>query len=350
MDWLTTLGRDRVGQLLDAAPDPTVVLDPGGTLLFLNQRVAEVFGYPRDELAGQHIRVLVPDWDLAELRAATAHQLTPTGFARHRSGHTVPVELSVAALDEPEGQLTVFLHDLSARIRLEREADRMRDELIANISHELRTPLTSILGYLELLSELGEDELGPEARRLVDVVRRNAGRELRLVNDLLAVSFVDEYLARNTLELIDLTALAAQVVEEHQPFSRGADLELSFEAEDAVMVRGDGDRLVRVLENLLVNACKFSPPGGQVRVAVTAERAEAVLTVADTGIGVSEAERARLFERMYRAPGAIDRHVEGAGLGLAIAKAIVDAHSGTITIDSAPGAGTVVRVAMPLVG
>ena len=74
-----------------------------------------------------------------------------------------------------------------------------------------------------------------------------------------------------------------------------------------------------------------------------------MLTVADTGIGVSEAERARLFERMYRAPGAIDRHVEGAGLGLAIAKAIVEAHSGTITLDSTPGAGTLVRVAMPLV-
>ncbi len=349
MDWLTTLDRDRVGQLLEAAPEPTVVLDPEGTLLFHNQRVAEVFGYPGDELAGRHISVLVPDWDLAEIRAVSARELTPTGVARHQEGHTVPIELTVASLDGPGGQVTVFLRDVSARIQREREADRTRDELIANISHELRTPLTSILGYLELLGELGEDELGPQARQLVEVVRRNAGRELRLVNDLLAVSFVDEYLARNTLELIDLAAVAAQVVEEHQPFAKGAGLDLSLQAAGAVPVLGDADRLVRVLENLVVNACKFSPSGGEVRVGVAPEGEEAVLTVADTGIGVSEAERARLFERMYRAPGAIDRHVEGAGLGLAIAKAIVEAHSGTITLDSTPGAGTLVRVAMPLV-
>ena len=348
MDWLTTLDSDRVGQLLDAAPDPTVVLDPEGTMLFLNQRVAEVFGYPRDELVGNHIRVLVPDWDLAEVRAVSARQLTPIGVALHRNGHTVPIELTVAALGGPGGQVTVFLRDISARIRLEQEADRMRDELIANISHELRTPLTSILGYLELLGELGEDELGPEARQLVEVVRRNAGRELRLVNDLLAVSFVDEYLARHTLELIDLAAVAAQVVEEHQPFAGGAGLELSLQAAGAVAVRGDADRLVRVVENLVVNACKFSPPGGEIRVAVAAEGGDAVLTVTDTGIGISEAELTRLFERMYRAPGAIDRHVEGAGLGLSIAKAIVEAHSGTITVDSTPGTGTVVRVAVPL--
>jgi PAS domain S-box-containing protein len=347
VEWLSTLSSERVGRLLDAAPDPTVVVDASGALRFLNERVAEVFGYRRNELVGQDVRTLVPDWDLGELRRATARQLIPTTVARHRNGHTLPIEVTVVPLDGPDGQVTAFLRDISARIRLEQEADRMRDELIANISHELRTPLTSIVGYLELLGELDDSEVGPHARRLIDIVARNAHRELRLVNDLLAVSFVDEDRARMQFEPVDLGVVAAQVVEDHQIFARGAGLEINHETEESVVVRGDADRLVRLLENLVVNSCKFSPPGGVVRVRVAADGANAQLTVVDTGIGVSEAERAKIFERMYRAPGAIVRQVEGAGLGLSIAKAIVDAHSGTISVDSTPGQGTTVRVALP---
>jgi PAS domain S-box-containing protein len=347
VDWLTTLDSERVGRLLDAAPDPTVVVDGSGALRFANERVAEVFGHRREELVGQHVHTLVPDWNLADLRRGTAQQLVPTTVARHRNGHTLPVEVTVVPLDGMDGQVTVFLRDISARLRLEQEADRMRDELIANISHELRTPLTSIVGYLELLHELDESELGPQARRLLDVVARNAHRELRLVNDLLAVSFVDEDRARMQFEPVDLGVLAAQVVEDHQVFARGAGLQVTHEAQESVVVRGDADRLTRLLENLVVNSCKFSPPGGVVRVVVGADRSDALLTVVDTGIGVTEAERARIFDRMYRAPGAIVRQVDGAGLGLSIAKGIVDAHSGTIAVESAPGQGTTVRVTLP---
>ncbi|HRD60405.1 MAG TPA: PAS domain-containing sensor histidine kinase [Nocardioides sp.] len=350
MDWLTTLTSERAGRLLDAAPDPTVVVDGSGALRYANERVAEVFGHPREELIGRDVRTLVPDWNLAELQRPAAQQLVPTTVARHRNGHTLPVEVTVVPLGgpgDPDGQVTVFLRDISARVRLEQEADRMRDELIANISHELRTPLTSIVGYLELLHELDETQLGQQARRLLEVVARNAHRELRLVNDLLAVSFVDEDHARMHLEPVDLGVVAAQVVEDHQLFARGAGLEVTYEAEESVIVRGDADRLVRLLENLVVNSCKFSPPGGAVRVLVTAEGPDAVLTVIDTGIGVSEAERTKIFDRMYRAPGAIVRQVDGAGLGLSIAKGIVDAHSGTIVVDSTPGQGTTVRVTLP---
>lgn len=348
MDWLTTLESGRVGQMLDAAPDPTMVIDVDGVLTFVNEGMVAAFGHAREELLGTQVQDLIPGWDLAELSSLTASGLTPRGIARHRSGDDVPIETSVANLDGSDGHVIVFLRDISARIRLEREADRMRDELIANISHELRTPLTSILGYAELLGELGDDELGPHARALVEVVRRNAGRELRLVNDLLAVSFVDEDLARMRFEPVDLGVVASQVVEERQIFAHGAGLDVSVKVEGPVTVLGDADGLIRLVENLVINSCKFSPPGGQVRVSVEARGAIAMLTVTDTGIGVSKEELARIFDRMYRAPGAVERHVEGAGLGLSIAKTIVEAHSGTIGVDSALGKGTTVRVALPL--
>jgi len=347
VDWVTALGSDRVGRLLEAVPDPTLVADAAGRIQFANAQASMLLGRPRQELLSRTLHELLPEWDgrLAE----TATERPVAADAWHRNGGSVPVELTVVPLDETSDTVAVFLRDVRARLLLEQETDRMRDELIANVSHELRTPLTSIVGYLELLSELGEDELGPQARRLVEILARNALRELRLVNDLLAVSFVDDYLARTSLEPVELEVLAGQVVEEQQLFAHGAGLTLTLEVEESVVVRGNADRLVRLLENLVVNSCKFSPPGGQIRVGVAADGPDAVLTVSDTGIGVSEAERERIFERMYRAPGAIDRHVEGAGLGLSIAKAIVDAHSGTITIDSTPGEGTVVRVALPRV-
>ena len=350
MDWLTTLGGDRIGRLLDAVPDPTLVVDASGALQFANEQAASLFGSSRHDLLGRNVRDLVQGWSSVDILGPdSGGPAVSQTSARHRNGRTIPVELTVAPIDDSEGSVAVFLRDVRTRLQLEQEADRMRDELIANISHELRTPLTSIVGYLELISELGEDEVGTQARKLVEIVARNAVRELRLVNDLLAVSFVDEYLARTSLEQVDLSVLTGQIIEEQQLFAHGAGLALLLTAEDGVVVRGDADRLVRLLENLVVNSCKFTPPGGEIRVAVTGDGPDAVLTVEDTGIGVSEAERERIFERMYRAPGAIDRHVEGAGLGLSIAKAIVDAHSGTITLDSAPGRGTRVRVALPRV-
>ncbi|WP_292676707.1 HAMP domain-containing sensor histidine kinase, partial [Nocardioides sp.] len=276
----------------------------------------------------------------------------PATFLRHRSGHSVPVEVSLVPLDGDDGHVIAFLRDISARIQLEQEADRLRDELIANISHELRTPLTSVIGYLELLGELDEDELGPRARQLVDVIVRNAHRELRLVDDLLTVSFVEEDLARMRFEPVDLVPLARAAVEDHAVFMRAAGLDLGLEpgpdGDQPVLVRGDPDRLARVLDNLVVNACKFTPPGGRVRVRVASDGAHALLAVTDTGIGMNESERSRMFDRMYRAPGAVGRGANGAGLGLSIVKAIVDAHSGTIAVDSAPGRGTAVRVALPL--
>ena len=326
---MTSWGGDRIGRLLDAVPDPTLVVDASGVVQFANGQAAVMVGRPRHELLGRHVRELVPEWGTVERsqHESGAPAASPAS-ARHRNGRSIPVELTVTTIDDEAGVLAVFLRDVSAQLQLEQEADRMRDELIA---------------------ELGDDEVGPQARKLVEIVARNAVRELRLVNDLLAVSFVDEYLARTSLEQVDLGVLSGQVIEEQQLFAHGAGLALGLTAEDGVVVRGDADRLVRLLENLVVNSCKFTPPGGEIRVAVTGEGPDAVLTVADTGIGVSEAERERIFERMYRAPGAIDRHVEGAGLGLSIAKAIVDAHSGTITLDSAPGRGTRVRVTLPRV-
>jgi two-component system phosphate regulon sensor histidine kinase PhoR len=352
VEWLATLGSEGVARLLDAAPDPTLVIDAEGRIQVVSEQVTFMLGYPQHQLLGRDIRDLVPEWDVKATGDPAGRRTRSVGSARHRGGRAVPVEISAASIDSDvhDGALVaVFLRDISVQLQVEQEADRMRDELIANISHELQTPLTSINGYLELLTELGDDELGPQARKLVEIVHRNAKRELRLVDDLLTVTFIDENLARMATDLVDLAEVARAVVEEQRLFAGGAGLTLRFEAEGGATVRGDAHQLARVVASLVTNSCKFSPPGGEIQIVVSTDEASVTLTVADTGIGVSKAEGERLFERMYRAPGAIDRQVEGAGLGLAIVKAIAEAHSGTITLDSAVGVGTTVRVTLPRV-
>lgn len=343
----TRWGATTLERLLAAAPLASLVVDRSGTIRYEGGPCAGLLGYPSGVLTGAPVSRVLPEW--SDGRATTGRQQ-----ARRHDGASVPVEVTLVDLgaDDPSGAgaLTgLHLTDLSGQLLLEQENDELRDELVGNISHELRTPLTSVVGYLELALELGDDQLGPEARRLLQIVERNARRELRLVDDLLTVTFEVEQLSRMRRDPVDLGEVAARVVAAHQPSAHGGGLEVTVRADAPAVVRGDDGRLARALEHLLTNAFKFSPPGGQVRVDVSTGDATVTLTVADTGIGLSRAERDRLFERFYRAPGTMARNVEGAGVGLCVVKAVVEAHAGTVVVDSEVGRGTTVRLVLPRV-
>jgi signal transduction histidine kinase len=225
------------------------------------------------------------------------------------------------------------------------EADRLKDEFVALISHDLRTPLTSILGYLELTLE--DEELTSSQRSYLEVVERNAQRLLRLVSDLLFVARLEA----GQLELheseLDLVAVVQQSVHEAEPRAASGGITLKCETQPVQGVTADRGRMFQLLDNLVSNAIKFTPPGGEVRVSVGAADGAVRLEVADTGIGIPAAEQKRLFERFFRASTAADRQVQGTGLGLYIARAIVEAHGGEISFESETGRGTAFRVEIP---
>jgi signal transduction histidine kinase len=229
----------------------------------------------------------------------------------------------------------------------EREAEILKDQFFALVSHELRTPLTSIIGYLELVLE-DDDTLTDHHRRFLGVVERNARRLLRLVGDLLFVAHVEA--GRLALEVgeVDLRTLTTEAVEAARPRAEAKELVLEAAAQAMPRIAGDRDRLAQVLDNLVSNAVKFTPQGGTVTVRLVARDGEALVEVRDTGVGIPAAEQNRLFERFYRASTATDRAIPGVGLGLTIAKAIVEAHEGTLDFDSIEGAGTTFRVRLPL--
>jgi signal transduction histidine kinase len=208
------------------------------------------------------------------------------------------------------------------------------------------------MGYIDLT--LLDQSLSEQARRQLDVARKNTGRLLRLVNDLLLTAQTDQGHLALDRTLIDLATLVREAVQEVGARARNDGVRLEADLPELVRIQGDPLRLAQVVDNLLSNAVKYSLPGGLVQVSLTAGEADAdgrsmaVLSITDEGIGISAEDQERLFTRFFRAQEATERAIQGAGLGLSICKSLVEAHDGTIEVDSAPGAGTTFRVRLPV--
>jgi signal transduction histidine kinase len=225
-----------------------------------------------------------------------------------------------------------------------RELDKLKDALLATVSHELRTPLTSITGYLELLRLDGSGTLSKSQEQMLEVVDRNAHRLTRLVGDLLFVASLEEGAANLSLEDLDLSEVARESVEAVVPQADRAGIEVVLELQDWLPICGDRGRLSQLVDNLVSNAVKFTPPGGRIAVRALARNDKAVLEVADTGIGISPSDREQIFEPFFRSEVTARHAIQGAGLGLAIVKMIVEAHEATLSVESEEGAGTTFRV------
>jgi len=238
----------------------------------------------------------------------------------------------------------IVLHDITELRRLE----RVRQDFVANVSHEFKTPLTAIQGFAEtLLSGALEDE--QNNRRFLEIIRDHAVRLGRLTDDLLKLARIEA----GKLELEFQPVALADIMESCatttllKASQRNLSLDVSFPPE-LPPVRGDASLLREVLQNLLDNAVQYTQPGGKVSLSAVTHNSKAIVTVADTGIGIPLADKERIFERFYRVDAARSREVGGTGLGLSIAKHIVEAHGGRIWVDSAVGQGSQFHFSVPL--
>jgi PAS domain S-box-containing protein len=361
-----TAAERRLASVIETAHDALISMDSSGAITAWNPAAERLFGWPSNEAIGRKVAdVVIPPylreqhWEGLERFFATGEgpvigkRIEVPGL--HRDGHEFAVELTISAQRSGDDwSFNAFLHDISERKEAEaarEEADRIKDEFFALVSHELRTPLTSIVGYAELLAEEGD---GSEAlsdedrRRFVEVINRNGRRMLRLVGDLLFVARLEAGRLEMEQAEVDLPAIARQSVEAAMPHARAGGVNLVAKIEQVPRLHGDPGRIGQVFDNLVSNAIKFTPEGGEVAVRVSANEGSATIEVADTGMGIPAADRERLFERFFRASSAQRSQTPGAGLGLVITKAIVEGHGGSIGFESAEGEGTTFQITLPL--
>ena len=258
---------------------------------------------------------------------------------------TFGISRDVTAQTMAENMLAEQALKLIAQNERLRELDRLKDEFIGMFSHELRTPLASILGYAEILMEDGLS--APDADHCVEVIDRNAKRLLRLAGDLQLLAQINSGQMPMEFRSADLADIAACAVDEMRPEAERKHIDLVLSATAVSRLTVDPTRIGQLLGNLLSNAVKFTPDGGKVEVKLGTEGDQAVLTVADTGIGIPAADRERIFERFFRTAIAKRQAIQGTGLGLTITQAIVAAHNGTIAVES-EGHGSTFTVRLPL--
>lgn len=355
--------RQRLEAVLGGMVEGVLVLDAAGTVVLDNRRVPELLQLaPGESCRGRALIEVVRHPELhdlvrrltrAEPGAAPLSRKLVFDGARRRV-----LQVSATSIAEGPGPPDAFIlvcHDITDLERLE----ETRRDFVANVSHELRTPLAAIRGYSETLRHGALDDR-ENAARFLGIIERHAERLGRLVDDLLTLS--DLELGRVALHKREVQA--ANVIE------TACELLRSKAEQGSVRVRkevspdlppfaADPDRIVQVLVNLIDNAIKFTPAGGQVcvsaRAVAAAETPDAVaapaveIAVADTGVGVPSDDLPRLTERFYRVDRARSREVGGTGLGLAIVKHVVQAHGGALRIESTVGKGTTVRVFLPAV-
>jgi PAS domain S-box-containing protein len=372
------VSEERARAVVEAAGDAFVAMDADGRITAWNAAAEATFGWRRDEVLGQEVaEVIVPPRYRNAHRAGVQRFLAGTPgpligrrvelSALHRDGHEFPVELAVWAVEEPGDRwsFSAFVTDITERRVAERELqlayererdmvaqltqlDRDKADFMSMVSHELRTPLTSIIGYVDLLAAGHGGPLSEQHREMLEVIERNAHRILDLIDDIVTLDRLES--GRLPIEpgTVEVAQLVEQVLDSVAPLAAARGQRVVPDVRPtAGTVVGDAAQLERVLLNLTTNAVKFTPRGGAVNIVADGDDERVQLTVVDTGMGIPADEQHRVFTRFFRSSAARAASIPGTGLGLVIAKSIVDAHCGSIELVSAEGEGTVVTVTLP---
>ncbi len=336
-----------VRAVIDNVPDGIITLDERGRLESVNPAALRIFGYTEHEMTGIHFKMLMPESVRHEYDDYIRKHVVPgtgkmIGFGlevtgQRRDGSRFPMELGIGNVWLDSRHLFIgIVRDISER----REVDRMKSQFMSAVSHELRTPMTSVLGSLGLLAEGVGGDLSENGKALLDIARNNVARLVHQISDILDIDDFHSGRLKLDLRVTDLATLVERAVDGNRSRASAAGVNLALRQDmTPAPVYGDAERLAQSLNHLLSNALKFSPRGTTVEVRVARHNSGIRVAVADQGPGIPEAFRSRLFQPFSQAESADSDFRGGAGLGLSIAKAIIEQHTGTIGYESTPGHG-----------
>jgi two-component system phosphate regulon sensor histidine kinase PhoR len=341
-----------LNNIIESTADAIFTLDKDGRICYLNAAAEGILGHPREQLFGQLLTDLVHESDM-ELLENVLELAGEKGEAFHnlrvavegQDGEERHQLMSIATLskDEDQNRFVVICKDVSKEKKLEHE----KEEFITMLTHDLKTPLTSIIGYSSLMLS-GEVGRLDEAQRVsVEGIQVNGQKLLSLVKNFLSAGKIDKHMLKIEPKPVKVEPLILESLKNMEPQIRDKGLltETRF-APDLPRVAADREYLERVVSNLISNAIKFTPSGGKIAVnAYPADDGSVTIEVSDTGVGIPESELPMLFEKYYQGTGSSS--CKGTGLGLYIAKNIVEAHQGTIKVASNKGKGTTFTIRFP---
>jgi PAS domain S-box-containing protein len=345
--------------ILESIVDGVLVADARGNITLANLSASQVLDLPRDQLLGKAFNELLGLYSTTgdgwlrtiDLWSRDIGLQDPPPFLAERfviEDKHVSVHLSpVFSRGQFFGTVSIF-RDVTQEV----EVDRMKSEFVSTVSHELRTPMTSIKGFAELLLMGAAGSLSEPQSRYLEVIRDHADRMSFLVNDLLDISRIESGKTVLDIEPLNLAELVDEVAKNHlgnliQRESKPMAVEIDI-ATEPPLVDGDHDRITQILINLLDNAFYYTPANGQITVAARASGDYVEISVRDSGIGISQEDIERIFDRFYRSEEAVVQQIPGTGLGLAIVQSLVSMHGGEIAVTSVVGVGSTFSVLLPV--
>lgn len=336
--------RRKLASVLAYMTDGVIATDRRGRIILINESAIGLLNVSRETALSQQITTLLGIEDKYTFEDLINEQESVIlDYSTTHKPYILRANFSVIQKDTGlVNGLIAVLHDITEQEKIEME----RREFVANVSHELRTPLTSMRSYLEALSDGAwkDEEIAP---RFLEVTQTETERMIRLVNDLLQLSKMDSKDYRFSKEIVDFTIFFNRIIdrfdiikEQHVTFTR----ELPSKA---VFVEIDEDKMTQVLDNVISNALKYSPEGGNITFRLEEESDQIKISVSDQGVGIPKDQVNKIFDRFYRVDKARSRKLGGTGLGLAIAKEMVEAHGGKIWAESKDEVGTTIFITLP---